>query len=600
MVGVRVKQLLRILLACALTVSAYGAAALDRADLVLRGGDAALRSKLVDASLLTGAPKPKTLTPREVLAAATADYGRLVRALYAEGYYSGTVHIFLDGREASKLSPFNLPGQFKQAVINVTPGPLFNFGQASITPVAPGSHVAIEFSPGRIAKSSSLKYAVDRAARAWREQGHAKVRLTSQRVTANHTTRTLDARITLDPGPRVTIGQLRIEGRSNVRHSAIRRISGLPSGQVFSPEKIKATANRLRHTGAFSTVTLKDAPNVNADGSLDIIAEVADQKPRRYGFGAEVSSFDGTQLSGFWLHRNLFGGAERFRFDAKISGFGGTTGLMDYLVKSRLEFPAVLGANTDAFLFAEGQLEEFGPYRSWHTDLGGGFVREIRPDLKAEIGIGWRYSDTQDGLGRRISKQMTFPAALTLDRRSDPLDPAGGYYVALKGMPFVGIDGSGNGIKLGGDLRGYKSFGDKGFVLAGRLQFGSVLGGQTTRLPADYLLYSGGGGSVRGFPSKSLGAGPAGAATVGGRGYLGASFEMRAPIGEQLGLVGFADAGYIDTSGTFDGTGHWHAGAGVGLRYKTSFGPIRFDVGVPVTGPGAKGVQLYVGIGQAF
>ena len=31
------------------------------------------------------------------------------------------------------------------------------------------------------------------------------------------------------------------------------------------------------------------------------------------GFGAEISSLDGAGVSGFWLHRNLFGGAERLR-----------------------------------------------------------------------------------------------------------------------------------------------------------------------------------------------------------------------------------------------------------------------------------------------
>ena len=47
------------------------------------------------------------------------------------------------------------------------------------------------------------------------------------------------------------------------------------------------------------------------------------------------------------------------------------------------------------------------------------------------------------------------------------------------------------------------------------------------------------------------------------------------------------------------------AGAGLGVRYETGLGPIRLDVGVPVSGPGASldtiwDAQLYIGIGQAF
>jgi translocation and assembly module TamA len=50
----------------------------------------------------------------------------------------------------------------------------------------------------------------------------------------------------------------------------------------------------------------------------------------------------------------------------------------------------------------------------------------------------------------------------------------------------------------------------------------------------------------------------------------------------------------------FAGGLEWHSGAGIGLRYDTAIGPIRLDVAVPVSGRTGDGVQLYVGIGQAF
>jgi translocation and assembly module TamA len=39
----------------------------------------------------------------------------------------------------------------------------------------------------------------------------------------------------------------------------------------------------------------------------------------------------------------------------------------------------------------------------------------------------------------------------------------------------------------------------------------------------------------------------------------------------------------------------------VGVRYNTSFGPLRLDVGVPLNpGPGDGPVGVYVALGQAF
>jgi translocation and assembly module TamA len=72
-------------------------------------------------------------------------------------------------------------------------------------------------------------------------------------------------------------------------------------------------------------------------------------------------------------------------------------------------------------------------------------------------------------------------------------------------------------------------------------------------------------------------------------------------LGESnLGLVLFADAGFVGADAGF-GNGDWHAGAGLGIRYDTPFGPIRVDIATPVRGGGVgEDIFLYIGIGQAF
>jgi len=70
---------------------------------------------------------------------------------------------------------------------------------------------------------------------------------------------------------------------------------------------------------------------------------------------------------------------------------------------------------------------------------------------------------------------------------------------------------------------------------------------------------------------------------------------------EQLGAVAFIDAGQVDDEITpsFDNLA---IGAGAGLRYYTDFGPLRFDVGVPLQGDenSDNNFQIYISIGQAF
>lgn len=577
------------------------AKAVDLQQFVVAGNNDTLRGALLSASLAATLKGDPAATSRDIIAAAQADYARLLQVLYANGYYSGVIHITLDGREAAAIPTFSLPVQIKNVAIKIDPGPAFKFGQTEIAPLATGSKPPAAFRTGMPAHSTVLQQTVDATITDWRDSGHAKAALSDQQVTANHAARRLSVRLRLNPGPRVRFGDLRQTGQSAVRPERVRRIAGLPKGQVFSPAEVDKVANRLRRTGAFSSVSLSEAETLGPGNEMDIMLALVDEKPRRFGFGAEVSSFDGLTLSGFWLHRNLFGGAERLRVEGEVAGIGGQTGGVDYSLGARLEFPAALGPDTQAFVFAKSAYEDEPSYRSWQTSFGGGVVRTFSDTFEAEAGIALRYSETTDSFGDRRFLLLTFPTAATWDRRDNTLSPTKGTYLRAEATPFVSLEGDDGGLRFYADGRAYRSLdAENGFVLAGRVQVGSTVGTGLASLPPDFLFYSGGGGTVRGQPYQSLGVDLGGGNFTGGRSFLAVSGELRAKVSEKVGLVGFIDAGYIGVDGFLNGAGGWHAGAGLGVRYDTGIGPIRLDVAAPISGSTGKGIQFYVGIGQAF
>jgi translocation and assembly module TamA len=189
------------------------------------------------------------------------------------------------------------------------------------------------------------------------------------------------------------------------------------------------------------------------------------------------------------------------------------------------------------------------------------------------------------------------------DYRNNILNATKGYYAKASLTPFLSLNGTSNGARGHFDARAYHTVGDaKRVTLALRGQVGFVSGPSLQNAPASYLFYSGGGGSVRGQDYQSLGVDIGGGNVVGGKAFLGFSGEVRVKTGNKLSLVGFYDAGYVGAEEFPDGSsGQWHTGAGVGVRYDTGIGPVRLDVGVPLSGPeGAGGVGLYIGIGQSF
>ncbi len=587
------------LLSCGL---AFGAHAAELA-LNVTGGDSDLRATLRGGSLLAEqTTEGATPSPQELVAAAQADYARLLAVLYDQGYFGPEIKIALDGREASAIPPVSPPRQINRAVITIDTGPQFRFGRISIAPVAPGTELPDGFSEGETASLGMLKETVSSGISGWRAEGHAKAELASQDLTARHTDRTITADLRLAPGPKLRFGQLVIKGNADVRTNRIVDIAGLPVGEVFSPDELRLVATRLRRTETFSSVAVIEADQPAPDGTLPITVQVSEAPKRRFGFGGELSTQEGLTLSSFWLHRNFLGGAERLRVEGEVRGIGGQSGGTDYTFGVRFDRPATFNEDTNFFALAElEQLDEVN-FFSRQINLEAGIERIANENRTYTAAIGLRTAETRDVFGTTDFTLLTFPLGVTFDYRDDKLDATSGYYASASLTPFLAINGADDGARSYIDARYYHTVGTKRPVtFALRGQLGSVFGSTQSAAPADFLFYSGGGGTVRGQPFQSLGVDIGNDQTAGGRSFLGISTEARIKVTDSIGIVGFVDAGYVGEEQFFDGTGVWQSGAGLGLRYNTAIGPIRLDVGVPTSGPDTgEDFQIYIGIGQAF
>jgi translocation and assembly module TamA len=265
--------------------------------------------------------------------------------MYERGFFGPEISIRLNGQEAATLSPFSPPAQITSMEIRVNPGRAFRLGRAEIAPLAPNTNLPEGFRSGAPASTRILREATEAAIAGWRDDGHAIAGITRQSITARQREGVLDAEITVAPGPLIRFGDLIPEGQDRMRSERIREIAGLPRGEVFSPAAVETSETRLRRTGVFRSVALEELPP-GADDTMDIGATLVEAPLRRFGFGAELSSTDGAALSTYWLHRNLFGGAERLRFDAEISGISGDSGGADWELGGAFSRPATIDADT--------------------------------------------------------------------------------------------------------------------------------------------------------------------------------------------------------------------------------------------------------------
>lgn len=581
------------------------AAALDSLRFSTPGAGDGLRQSLRTSSLLLGAEAEKKTDAQNLFASARADYARLIGALYSDGYYAGVISILIDGREAADIDPLDAPEHISRIEVSVKPGPRFTFSAARMKPYARGTKLPGEYRDTLVAKSTAIVAAAKAGVEGWRDIGHAKAEVSGQSIVADHRSKTLRSEIVLQPGPRVQFGKLNVTGYERMRIERIRKIAGFPAGEVYSPADLETVGKRLRRTGVFSSVAVTESAALGPGDTLDVDLVLSEAKLRRFGFGAEVSGTEGLSLSGYWLHRNLIGGGEQLKFDAAVNRIGGSGNDLDYNVGVRIDRPAT--PVTDANAFAEVRFERVD-LADWRVDtqnVAFGLTRILSDRLSAEASLSYANATATDAIGSLNYKWLSLPVALTWDRRDNPVSAQKGFYLEAGVTPFLGFGSTGSGAQITTDARYYKSFGaDKGIVLAGRAQLGTVTGPGITETPPTLLFLSGGGGTVRGQPYQSLDVTVprpgGGTIDTGGASFVGLSGEVRVRVTERIGAVAFYDVGYISTGDFFGGTQKSHSGAGLGVRYDTGFGPIRLDLAAPVSGSTGKGVQVYIGIGQAF
>jgi translocation and assembly module TamA len=583
-------------------------------DLTVTSADGDLTKVVRNASSLARDEKRPPAGTAGLIARARGDYPRIIAALYAQGYYGGSIEIRIDGRPAETMRPdIDLPDPAPVSV-SVDPGPLFSFGTIRIEGL-PNDRITEEDSDvldlenwqltrGAVAKSGAVLDAEGRLVDVWRERGHPHARIATREVVADHRNLTVDVTLIVEPGPEARFGAVQVTGTERMDPAYVRWMTGIKEGQEYDPDTIERARRRLQDLGVFASVSIEEADSVGDDGLLPITFNLSERKRRLIGGGVSLSSIDGATLEGYWLHRNLFGHAESLRFDAAVSRIGadGFGPDVSYDLATTFTRPGVITPDTDMTLRVGAQREFVDPYESKTISAKGGLEHQFNKALSGSSAVNVEWADIDDAFGHEKYYIVSLPSELDYDRRNNPLDPTRGMRGTLDLEPLAEIVGGTVALVAQGSLSGYLplSRGDR-MVLAGRADVGSIVGADTlSDIPATRRFFLGGGGSIRGYEYRSIGPEENGE-VVGGLSFWETSAELRFRVTDKIGFVPFVDAGAAYDKPYFNFSEDVYVGAGIGLRYFTPLGPLRFDVAVPVRPEWSPwDVAFYVGLGQSF
>ncbi|HTJ58902.1 MAG TPA: autotransporter assembly complex family protein [Devosiaceae bacterium] len=570
--------------------------------------DSAIRNA---SSLLAGKDKPASGMPG-LLALARGDYQSINAALYGQGYYGGTIHIQIAGKEAATVEPdATLPHPVPVSVI-IDPGPQFRFGHLSIANQAPPtadpagkipSPEAVGFLTGQPALSGTVLKAEQAAVDAWKHLGYADAAVTRQDVVADHRTNTVDVAIAIAPGRKAVFGAVSVKGTQSLDPAFVARQTGLKPGEQYDPDAIDRANKRLTRLEAFRSQRIAEQGDIGPGGVLPMDVIVQEMPGHRYGVGANYSTIDGLGLNGYWLARNLFGEAERLQLDAKIANiaFPIDTSAFDYSFGGTFTKPGVFNPDTDFVATATALRDNLPDYDETSVTGQAGLDYAYSDQLTLQGAVTAQRSNFDDDFGIQNFATAGLLGEATYDTRDSKTDPTSGVYLDATIAPYYEFYFGNPQLRATAEARGYYGFGDaKRFVLAGRLQAGVLAGPAIEEIPPDQLFFAGGGDSVRGYAYKSIGVENPDGTVTGGRYMLDGSIEARMRINDTFGAAAFVDGGYVADE-LMPGFEDVKFGAGVGIRYYTGFGPIRADIAMPLDrGPDDPAYALYLGLGQAF
>ena len=523
------------------------------------------------------------------------DTERLRTVLRSEGYYEATVAVDID----TSSEPVRL-------VYRIDRGPAYRLESVEVslaegaegTPVQLPDAATLGLEINRRVRAAAIVSAQESLLEQLQQRGFPYPEISERRVVVDRRTRKVRVAFEVDPGAQASFGPTTISGLRTVEESFVRALIPWRENRPFDIRRFTALRTALLETGLFATVRIEGADAVREDGTLPVTVSLTERKRRTVTAGVSYQTEEGPRVETSWEHRNLFGRGESLQVGAAISAI---------TLALETGFRKPLFLRRDQALLAEGRLarDDTDAYTSESAQTQVLLERTLRPGMVAAAGLGLKYSQVEDkgGDGDKDEFGLVYlPARFRWDTSDDLLNPSRGGRLAADIAPFQDILGSGVNFVRGSAAytRYAQLFDEPQLVLAGRGAVGSIAGAERDEIPADERFYAGGGGSVRGYSFQEAGELVDGD-PIGGRSFLELSGELRVRATETLGFVAFIDAGRAFSAVVPDFDEELLFGSGLGFRYFTPIGPLRFDVAVPLNPRDEDAsFQLYVSIGQAF
>lgn len=450
--------------------------------------------------------------------------------------------------------------------------------------------------------------------------------------------RRVDVVVEVLEGPRTVLDRVIVRGNQKTDEAVIRRAVGVERGAPVSGSLLLEIERRLFGLGIFTRAEAELTPAPLGATTRDLLIRVEEGQTRRltYGFGYDTEDGAGGILG--YSHGNLFGKGMRLTGDAQVREENQRFRLLlDHPYAPLLRVPMTYS------VFRTEQRRE-----TIDVTKVGTRVEAVKSFDRLRLALAYQYQNVSNAViaaprpgtpgepdpaprEDQTLRISSLAPSLLIDRRDDPIDPTRGWSFGAElewAFPFP-FAAEADSLKLQVQQTALLDLGlglgDGPWVLAasvraggieplGRLDLDDPFIPPGLDLPSSQVFvaerfFGGGRNSHRAFerdrlgiPGQTLFADAAGdLVPAGGNGLLLVNVDLRFPLFGALGGTLFYDTGNVWADWRDLDPSELRDGAGVGLRYLSPIGPLRFEIGWPLDRlTGDKSPVFHFSLGYGF
>ncbi|MBN2679397.1 MAG: BamA/TamA family outer membrane protein [Acidithiobacillaceae bacterium] len=517
---------------------------------------------------------------------------RLKDAMQAYGYYDAKWKVSTEtsGKKQDLLRFSITPGQ----PIRVRKIDLQKTGTGSNIPVITRLFNQFPLKDGAVLDQIDYEEWKGKAIAVLNKQGYAKAEYTRHEILIDKKAFWSEIYLWLNTGPRFRFGSITVHGAVHYPRWFVERYVSFKPGDWYAPAALAVTQSNLRNADRFSDISVHGDIHAEKNNTVPVIINLKSMPAQHIKVGAGYSTDIGPNAALIYDNYNAFDQAQHVRVSILAAQLNKNASIL-------YKWPIGKNIGSEYVAQASYQNQTLTAYDSNELLASAGRQWTLRDDnnrnRSSTLEALLNFEQANYTVAGEVNNSFYIYPSLqyTVQDFRNILRPISGYSLTARTEGASKIWGSSADFVRFSARGTWRARLSRQWVLGTRAKLGAMwLNGPITALPPNLRFFAGGQNSLPGYAYQSQGPLDSDGAVEGGRLLAVAGVNIQRFVSKNWAVVAFYDAGNAFNS--FSNV-RLLQDVGLGFRWYSPVGPIRFDLAHPLVNPQAPAVRIAFSVG---